>query len=96
MTDQREKRIQEIRDRLYDTPNRDVGYLLTEVSRLQVERDELADMNKLNDEAAVVHREQRDEAIAELKRFASRDPYATGSSAKRVLSELGVPNDPLD
>ncbi|OUS73008.1 hypothetical protein B1748_23665 [Paenibacillus sp. MY03] len=39
---------------------------------------------------------ERDKAIAELKRFADRDPYATGSSAKRVLSELGVPHDPLD
>ncbi|WP_214630016.1 hypothetical protein [Paenibacillus agaridevorans] len=55
--------------------HKDNTHLLGVVSQLKEERDRL--------------QVERDKAVAELKRFANRDPYATGSSAKRVLLELG-------
>lgn len=66
----------------------------SEVKRLQRERDKAIEEQKNLEVTQAIwlkwHNEWAEKAVAELKRFAERDPYATSNSAKRVLSELGV------
>lgn len=140
MTDQREKRIQEIRENKFDDDTeflleeidrlervlrateigrsnetllkneviRQYEELESELSRLQVERDEiqtkyetefLTAMNLLQEKIKLI--EERDKAIEGLKEVSKWDYHTNPIIHYRllcdeILSELGVPHDPLD
>lgn len=98
MTDQREKRIQEIQKYVNDTkrwnhkhpelkhdpalPMADVDYLLDEISRLQVERDKAIEGLRWYADDARYNIFDNSTAIS-----------VKGVYARRILSELGVSHE---